>query len=256
MRKCFTRRVDFQRNVRKMFEVIVLHKDILDNMTKLNNDLVLEIFIHYPRHQVRSLKANIAAISLNTKTKSQPNLVVRMSGIRVTRRRPDANTPWNPNTDNQDAFFRKSVINEIGCIPPYWTSLVGKSDYNVSVCGNSTELRKAFSYSDPNNDFYRHRDTFLGGENSPCTEMWMISNVREENVRSKSDRNVRLLVKYQVDQYMYIVNSKAYLCQDLLSSIGGYIGMFLGFGLLQIPEIVCGFSGFATRGIKHIKGEN
>ena len=37
---------------------------------------------------------------------------------------------------------------------------------------------------------------------------------------------------------METVNKRAYVIGDLLSSVGGFIGMFLGYGLFQVPEIL------------------
>ena len=49
---------------------------------------------------------------------------------------------------------------------------------------------------------------------------------------------------------METVNTRAYVVGDLLSSIGGFIGMFLGFGLLQVPEILSTLSHSINRFMK------
>ena len=55
---------------------------------------------------------------------------------------------------------------------------------------------------------------------------------------------------------METVNTRAYVVGDLVSSVGGFIGMFLGYGLYQVPEILSSLTHSITRIIKKSGVEN
>ena len=249
--KCFTRKVNFQKNVIKRYEYIKLHKGVLNEILKPQNKLWLSVNIHYPQQQVRGFRSEAEVIRQKLVYNNYENMNIGISHVRVTKRRPSSNAPCNPRGDNQDDLFRKSVIEKIGCIPPYWKTL-GNGNYSkISICDNSTQLENAFNYAEE--DFFRTREIILGNENSPCIEMTIISSnepLRHGSTGNGSHLTVRF--NYQVSHYKETVNVQAYLFQDLLSSVGGYIGMFLGFGLLQIPEVASSVFGFVTRRIKQI----
>ena len=47
-----------------------------------------------------------------------------------------------------------------------------------------------------------------------------------------------VMLEFQDGTYMEIQQIRAYSIQDLVGDIGGYLGLFLGFALLQIPELL------------------
>jgi len=243
-KKCFTRKVDFQKHVIKKNEKISLNKDILNEMTKaIGGQFYLTVTIHHPRHFFRSY-ATVAHFKKRIKMGSYTRWNINVSEVKVIRKRHDANRKCNPHADDQDDIFRKSVIKEIGCIPPYWKTMVTSNDPNVSFCETSTQLEKAYNYTAFTKDLKRIGKILLRNENEPCDQTSIISHV-EPFDGFKGDLQVYFF--YNEGHYIETRNSQAYLIQDLLSSAGGYIGMFLGVGLLQIPEIVSTLYGLASR---------
>ena len=75
-------------------------------------------------------------------------------------------------------------------------------------------------------------------KNEPCTEMSVSSSIEAKT--NKSD--LILVFHYRAKNYMETTNTRAYILGDLVSSAGGFVGMFLGFGLFQLPEIFSSFS--------------
>jgi len=257
--KCFTRKVEFEKNMIKVEDSMQIHKDVLDNITKKDNALTLKMYLHHPLHQVRSFGTEVTNHLLNPNyqyTIGYPDLKITVSDVKVLRRRHDSNTPCNPDADNQDYFFQKAAINEIGCIPPYWKSFMNGSNYGTSFCRNSTQLETAFNYFEK--VFRNDRQISLKNEDAPCGEMSVISNVesltKNKDNAKLSKKTIKITFRYPGKQYRETVNSQAYLFQSLLSSVGGYIGMFLGFGLLQILEVISTLYGHVTQKIKHITG--
>ena len=63
---------------------------------------------------------------------------------------------------------------------------------------------------------------------------------RDENNVSidVSIKKVTLKVEYAMNGFKEIRNSKAFGLLSLWSQIGGFIGIFLGYSLLQVPELI------------------
>ena len=47
-----------------------------------------------------------------------------------------------------------------------------------------------------------------------------------------------VVLEFQDDTYMEIQQLRRYGIQDIVGDIGGYLGLFLGFSLIQIPQLI------------------
>ena len=48
------------------------------------------------------------------------------------------------------------------------------------------------------------------------------------------------MLNFQGDTYMEVVQSRAYDGQSLIGNAGGYVGLFLGVALVQLPSAIVG----------------
>ena len=73
--------------------------------------------------------------------------------------------------------------------------------------------------------------------NPPCDEALII--VKGENKKSTRDErySVSISIMYTTETYQEIRNEKAFGIEALGSGVGGFIGIFLGYSLLQVPEL-------------------
>ena len=71
---------------------------------------------------------------------------------------------------------------------------------------------------------------------SPCLEM-DISAVQVANEQNPRDE---ILVKfvYVDDTFNEVINIQEFGFESLWSSVGGFVGIFLGYSLLQLPELL------------------
>ena len=60
-------------------------------------------------------------------------------------------------------------------------------------------------------------------------------------------KKVNLKVEYATIGFREIRNYRAFGLLSLWSQIGGFIGIFLGYSLLQVPELTCGIIDWAKR---------
>ena len=49
---------------------------------------------------------------------------------------------------------------------------------------------------------------------------------------------LKLHISHNTEDFQEIVNVKAFDVETLWSSVGGFIGIFLGYSLLQVPELL------------------
>ena len=225
---CFTRNVTYKKNEVKLKDIITLNSKLLDDLRGTGQ---LFVYVHYPQHTIRSFGEEVAFLLLAKKSGDlNKTLRIKISGVNVIRKRLDANIPCNIYAGDQDTYFREAVIEKVRCIPPYWKPFVNESSFVSSACESSDQLREAYFNS-------RHasvRNEVLNADSLPCTEMSVSSSI--ELKTNKSD--LSLVFHYRAKQYMETITTRDYVLGDLLSGIGGFVGMFLGYGLFQVPEII------------------
>ena len=73
----------------------------------------------------------------------------------------------------------------------------------------------------------------------PCTQMTI--TLQQESSKTNStnmgDGNDLVAIEYQTLQYKEIKNVRAFSLESMFGQYGGFIGMFLGYSLLGIPEL-------------------
>ena len=146
----------------------------------------------------------------------------------MTKNRPDSNVPCNPNIDNDDETFQEEVIKRIGCVPVYWSYLLPVLKTNT-LCESSGELQNASKLINNIKDV-------LASYDPPCLDM----TASVLFTRDSYQRSRRFLIKvlYTEQFYQEIKNVKEFSFETFWSTAGGYLGFFLGYSLLQIPELL------------------
>ena len=195
-------------------------------LTDLPDTGFLYIYIHYPGHAIRTLGKEVYSLRL-TSQYVKKRMVIRISGITVLRRRTDARIPCNASLENEDHEYQKRIIRKVGCVPPYWVSShLPTSKYKM--CTSTSELSKAYNHSR-----FGNVKQSLEQNDPPCEEMIVSTSV---DLQYGNDLNMNF--QYRTDQYLEITNKRDFGVTNLWSSIGGFVGIFLGYSLLQLPEII------------------
>ena len=82
----------------------------------------------------------------------------------------------------------------------------------------------------------------------PCDKMSISSSIEKGNTEAKFiGRLLVLRFSYLNEEYQEIVNSKDFGLQSFWSNIGGFIGIFLGYSLLQTPDLFASIIVFLRR---------
>ena len=220
---CYTHTTKFEKGLIKTVDYIYIDPQSLD---ELLGEGFLYLYVHYPGQILRNLGKEVFSLSLSER-KIKRRIFIRMSGISVLRRRDDAKMPCDPTIANEDDAFLNDVVSKVKCLPPYWKEFENLTSV-LKKCTSTSQLHDAYYYAR-----YENMQYTLGKRTPPCTEMTVSSSVDTEGSSS-----FQLRFQYRTDQYLEMTNKRDFGARDLWSSVGGFAGIFLGYSLLQLPEIL------------------
>ena len=72
-----------------------------------------------------------------------------------------------------------------------------------------------------------------------CRHMTITFDMAQADV-SYSQGNIGFTINYGSESYKYFKNVRSFSIYDFWSQVGGFIGMLLGYSLLQVPDILMG----------------
>ena len=197
--------------------------------------VVMEIYIHGKGQLIRNFGKEIHNVQMfdlypYPKEKLIKNEIeLSVSYVSVIKKRKDANIPCHSEELGDDWYIRQKIVDEVGCIPPYWIDFHTKSD-KIMICNSSKQLGSAYKYLA---DMERTLDKSL----EPCTEMTIVSSIQFGSTTIESHkRRFEMTLKYLTESYQEIANQKEFSANALWSSIGGFVGIFIGYSMMQIPD--------------------
>ena len=114
------------------------------------------------------------------------------------------------------------------CIRDSWNSLM-KGNSIFPVCNTSEKLQK----------IYRsiiQLSSFLSNTIPPCSVMLIPLAVQRDTKTGTGQ--LEISVVYSTSQYQEIINIADFSFDSMFSGIGGFVGIFLGYSLLQIADLL------------------
>ena len=124
------------------------------------------------------------------------------------------------------------VVQHIGCVPEYWRRFIDNKEMNP--CNSSLQYRN-FSEYIPRMERKQVYKIF-GIYKPPCNRMRIVTNVKFLNYYQED--KIKIDFRYLTNEYEEIQNVKDFGLESLVANIGGYVGMFLGFSLLQFSSLL------------------
>ena len=137
---------------------------------------------------------------------------------------------------NYDDVVLKEHLMSVGCKTPYQpTNIEHRPSYRWPLCTSKAKMKEA-----------RLRLKYSGG-NRPCREIEAISVLERDadkglttlKKRGKDWKNwFGFVLRILNPRFKIIIQKKEVDLQTLVGYVGGYIGIFTGFALAQIPDIL------------------
>ena len=231
---CFARNEnDLLNNVRK-YDSITFNSSFLGN--HMFNETEIQIFIHYPGQLMRSFdKPKYTASfpyflsTLKGIEKNRPNILeFKISQGRTLRKRPNSNPPCNKDISSFDQHLQQKLIDRLECIPTYWKN-IQRSHSKYVECQSPIILKYAYNnISEVKN--------ILEWNEQPCDEMILLSIDSINNNPTIIPKDITIEFIYTEKIYEEIEFTQAIGFENWLSNVGGFVGIFLGYSMMQFPE--------------------
>ena len=225
---CFTRTADESLEMLRTYDWVAFDKSVF--ASEKYQDTILQIFVHYPQQLMRKFHMPVFKSPLSKTSDSWNKLLkITIGKVTILRKRSGSNVPCDENLVDDDDRFQEELINYINCTPIYWGH--GETDHSTQTkCQSKSDLEIA----DLVIQQYKH---VLERYHPPCNQMEISS--RYDDWTEKNDLNdARLMFSYEDNVYEEIQNSKSFDLESFVSGVGGFIGIFLGYSILQIPELL------------------
>ena len=243
---CYTRKSINKTGYRKISEKLTFGSGVY--RTHLSD---MYFYVHHPGQYHRK-SSPVLRIDLmqHSITLNNYNYDIEITQTDIMRKRADANEPCNYKIDtNDDKHWMQSAIEIVKCVPPFWKAFYEWQNSTFSTCKTSKQFKMVANLvKDPSK-----RSKVISGYKQPCAEMsvGVIKNEFEDNFLnfrefSPGKGNLSVIIKYSEDTYHEIVNMQQVTMDSFWSSTGGFVGMFLGYSVMQVPHFIFGIVMWST----------
>ena len=191
------------------------------------NETEMQIFSHYPGQLMTALHSP----SFESKFSEYPwskILEFKLTQGTLVKNRATSKKRCINHMSHHDAYVQNQISKEVKCVPPYWNETFAK-ELGVDKCENSTQLRKVHG-------FIENRKTMETSPDPPCYAWFGSSAYTLQPGTNKEISYIHIV--YQDQYYAELVYSKAFGFEQLWSGVGGFAGLFIGFSLMQSPELI------------------
>ena len=200
------------------------------------------VFVHHPGQMLRAIfgrdRSYRAAVEIASSTQDLiDDYEVKLSQMSVLKRRPDAVDPCNP-TPTDDIRFWEELFSRIPCLPGYWKWFSAKNS-TLDSCNDFKQFSwlNKFTWVERRMLQLQETEDIISSFIAPCNEMGIsVSSQAMARRRSPSNSAVEIRVTYKMQKYQEIRNEKDFGMETLWSSIGGYLGLFVGYSLLSLLD--------------------
>ena len=234
--KCFTFDVPFQKGIKVSAMHLSINNSIFPDSIRPNDGWMsygMQFFFHFPKQFIRSFPTNKRFWSAKISSQNSYRLRYSLLEMEVLRKRDKREEQCYKNElMPYDDWMIYRIVEEVNCKPPYWENVSAIDPF--PVCKTSQELRHV------TNLFWNY---FYGinESNTPCNEIKKMDIVYQEskyNETGPPNTTVVNFYYFKCNEYKEIRQMQAYTGAVLVGNIGGFVGMLLGFALVQIPGIV------------------
>ena len=205
------------------------HDSVLLDLSFLDSNPGLKVFIHYPGQLLRSFDTP----RLDTPTALdvyRTSLDFKVSGTTLLRKRSVQNDPCRKNIADHDRFLLEVISNDTGCIPPYWIAIIGTTS-SLTKCRSPEQFKRVYEVSKD------YKKVSSMSEVAPCLDMFTSVSLIKGDLNI-CEKCIHLEIGYLEKYYEEIMQVKAFGFEDFISGLGGFIGIFLGYSMMQIPELL------------------
>ena len=226
-KKCLTLDIPYMNNKKVWTFGAVFRSEIFPNSTRPWN-YQFGVRLHFPD---QFFNAKLQKFLWKVRDENSSNLLTmrfKIQKLEIIQNRKTTKHPCNQKWRKDDDVVMTDKMESVGCKPIHW-----KTNSSLPVCKNKQQMTKFHEWEiSPHIPACRSIQKILYTyEEHEILEDWN----KEWNENSQL---FEVLLEFQDATYMEIQQVRDYGVQDVVGDVGGYLGLFLGFALLQIPELV------------------
>ena len=209
---------------------VLLNTSLFPSRNRPQDSWEFCIYYHYPYQSLRSTLKKCNWMPFDKQHENHLSLY-RIKKIEILRERNKRSKKCIENWNNDDEYILSRMSNEIGCKPIHWAVRT-----SLPTCTN-TEILRNLSTKTP-----RYYTTY---PEPPCQRVSHIYGEHEEHNSLSDDfmsaaQNIsgayEIQMRFEEESYMLMEQTRSYDIQSLVGNAGGYLGLFLGYAVLQIPQ--------------------
>ena len=194
---------------------------------------------------------------------SGTNIEIDISQVTILNSRHDAQIPCNESLKNEDSKTMEYIMEEkLGFSPMFWKGF--ESGMHVNGCTEIEKYKLLRNITTEFNNFNDIQNEF----DPPCDTMYIETNMKrgigrdlqskvfdygfDENGfefpnKTKTGLYLDLIIYIAPTNFQNIVNHRGFTVENCWAGIGGFIGIFVGVSLMQIPELLIDFFFFLKK---------
>ena len=247
---CYTRK-DFKvgpktSKDRISFDWIWINGNI-DNGEKSNPKFnIIKLYVHQPGQFYREARQVLKVFTKGI-TRYTNVVNIELNQITKVRKRVDGEPPCSrDHAKLNDTQWMKDAVKLIQCVPPFWKRFYEAGNYSYTTCRTIEDFTRLSEFTRQKSQAQKNVSKV---QTDPCDEMSFTTSITQEphdfvNTVNTGQRvgtwssSLIFNVKYPDDYYTEITNLREFGPESLGAGIGGYIGIFIGYSLMQIPIIL------------------
>ena len=237
--KCFG--IDIPFVEKQWISFLMLSLNVTAFWANPSNSRYFRIMSHYPNQNMVTEFNSFEGLALYF-SKDDKTFVRRMSynvavvQVDVVKRRNKLSEKCNPDWKNHDQFILNEIIREVGCQPFYLPPIP-----NHRICKTKKE-HHAFDFITRaiKNQTHPHIKPCKKIEKIFYDSEWTYEEKDMETIipAEEMETPFYLQLVFQGNTYKIIEHVKDYTFQTLIGTVGGYVGMFLGYSFLDMPSLI------------------
>ena len=240
---CFSRNSANDSSAIRLNDLITLNRSAINESIRYEDTLLegtqLDVFVHYPNQLLQSFGKTKYSTSfshlLSTLNDTNPRVLqIKISECKRLRKRINSNEPCSKKIQNYDQYLQEKVVEHLECVPVYFKQVMSNHS-KIKDCDSKSKLMEAQYIID-------NFDKFLNHYEKPCDDMLVLTIDSVDNSPNPKPTDIAIKFVYSTQLYEEILYTRAIGFESWLSNVGGFVGIFLGYSMMQFPDILLFFA--------------
>ena len=234
--KCFTFDITYFPNKPIKYFGFALKPELLQICCKRGTNTGFKIRLSYPHHVRRSgFSEKLLPILFNDDQNKQINLHLVVKRMEIIKYRNEKYMKCYENEFRDDMELDVALMEKVGCRPPNF-----KFNQKFPNCTSQEEMKKVIELM---SDIHETPPGTSKDYLSPCQQISSLDYDVEKKLRNLGafTKGLVVIIKKFPGRFTEFKQVKDYNLESLIGNAGGYIGMFLGFSILQLADLLSFF---------------